>query len=388
MGVQAAPAYIADPTFNHPAELDRNVLEGIFSRSGAVDPGHFELSVGVGTRAISVFAGKFIIEGTENATQGSYFVWSDAQETTLLAAAVGNPRIDSFILRVADNQYGTIGGSPQAYIDVVQGVAAGSPTARPDSDFNVGGPFYIPGGWWRLGDVRVNVADTGSIPAGQITNNYAYCRPPGSLLIIPSTKRPLVPSIGDTVAETDTGLRRYWNGSSWQMLTPYQSTVQLGSAASEINMTGIPSTLRRLDVRYGIRCAAVAQADNLLMRVNNVSSGHGYTQNIQQNVTNNPSANSQGGNHFPIGIVVGASAPAGFVGSSHIRVANWHAPGGTGRPHFVWQSGAYGTTATNAYNEYGEGWYNNAGPYTSLRFFTLGGSNLEAGSWVTVEGWE
>jgi len=387
MGVQAAPGYIADPTFNHPAELDRNILEGIFPRSGAVDPGHFELSVGVGTRAISVFAGKFIIEGTENATQGSYHVWSDAAETTLLAAAVGNPRIDSCILRVADNQYGTIGGSPQAYIDWVQGVAAGSPTARPDSDFNVGGPFYIPGAWWRLGDVRVNVADTGSIPAGQITNNYSYCRPPGSLLLVPSTKKPVVPTLGDQVFETDTNIRRSWTGSAWQMITPYQNTIQLGSAASEINMTGIPSTLRRLDVRYGIRASVAAQAENLLMRVNNVSSGHGYTQTIQQNVTLNASANSQGGNHFPIGIVTASSAPAGFVGSSHIRIANWHAPSGA-RPHFIWQSGAYGTTVANAYNEYGQGWYNNAGPYTSLRFITLGGGNLEAGSWVTVEGWE
>jgi hypothetical protein len=253
MGVQAAPGYIADPTFNHPAELDRNILEGIFPRSGAVEPGNFLLSVGVGTRAIAVAPGRFVIEGTENATQGSYFVWSDAIETYLLAAAVGNPRIDSFILRVADNQYGAIGGSPQAYIDVVQGVASGSPSARPNSDFQVGGSFYVPGAWWRLGDVRVNVADTGSIPAGQITNNYAYATPPGQLLLLTSLQRPLVPSLGDRIQETDTGLSRYWNGSAWQMSGSYQNTIQLASANSEINMTGIPSTLRRLDVRWALR---------------------------------------------------------------------------------------------------------------------------------------
>lgn len=387
MGVQAAPGYIADPTFDHPAELDRNILEGMFPRSGAVDPGDFELSVGAGTRAIAVSGGRFIIEGAENATQGSYFVWSDATETKLLSAAVGNPRIDTFLLRVEDNQYGTIGGVPEAYIDVIQGVAAGSPTARPNSDFQVGGPFYIPGGWWRLGDVRVNVADTGSIPAGQITNNWSYARAPGHSLIIPSTKRPLAPSFGDVIHETDTGIRRFYNGSSWQMAAPFLSSQQLGSAASEINMTGIPSTLRRLDVKWGVRTAAAVQGNYLMCRVNNVNTNHVYTQMIQQNVTNGPSQNAQGATAFPVGLVAGASAPAGFIGSGHLRVSGWHAPGGM-RPHFVWQSGSYGTTTTNAYNEFSQGSYNNAGPYTSLRFIMIDGSNMEAGSWVTVEGWE
>lgn len=387
MGLKVEPAYIGQTGYNHPVELDRNLLEGLFQRAGSLRYGEFALSQGVGTRAIAVSGGRYFILGAENAQQGGYFVWSDATETFLLAAAVGNPRWDTIIVRVIDDQYGSISGAPRAEFAVVQGVASGSPTPRPDSDFNVGGSFYIPGAWSRLGDVRVNVADTGSIPTGQIDTMNRHVRPPNSNVLCLSTRRPTDPVLGDRIHEVDTDMRRMWDGTSWRQTEAWTKTIQLVSAAADINMTGIPSTLRRLSVTWGIRSTAAAQAENLLMRVNNVSGNHGYNQTIQQNVTSSPSANSQGANHFPVGIITAATAPAGVVGSGHVRVVNWHAPGGF-RPHFIWQSGAYGTTATNSYNEYGEGWYNAAGPYTSLRFLPLTGANLDASSWVSVEGWE
>src|SRR5688500_3969327 len=163
MGLQAAPAYIGQAGFQHPVELDRNLIEAIFGRTGVVRVGHFVVSVGVGTRAIAVSPGQAVLVGTENAQQGAYFVWSDATETFLLGAAVGNPRIDSLILRVIDPQYGSITGQPRAELEVVQGVSAASPVQRPDSDFNPGGTYYRPGAWHRLSNIRVNTTDTTSI---------------------------------------------------------------------------------------------------------------------------------------------------------------------------------------------------------------------------------
>lgn len=386
MGLQAVPGYIASPGFQHPATLDRNLVEAIFGgRGGAARYGQFVVTPGVGTRAIQVSPGAYHLLGTENAQQGGYFAWSDTADTFLLAAGVGNPRIDTLLLRVHDDQYGSIPGSPGAYFDVVQGVAAASPTARPDSDFNVGGSFYVPGAWARISDNRVNVGDT-SIPGGQITNANRYARRDGWVLCA-STARPLDPVLNDRIHETDTGIRRMWNGTFWSQVESWVNTTELASPASEINMTGIPSTFRTLDVRWSLRHVAAVDAAFILCKVNNAAVNHIYTQNIQQNVTNGPSQNNSGAVGFQVGLATGASAPAGFMGSGHMRVNGWHAPSGA-RPHFLWQSGAYATNATVAYNEYGQGTYNAVGPYTSLRFVMASGSNFAAGSWVKIEGWE
>jgi hypothetical protein len=387
MGLKVEPGYIGQTGYLHPVELDRNLLEGLFQRSGGVRYGDLAISQGVGTRAIAVASGRYFILGQENAQQGGYFVWSDAVETFLLAAAVGNPRIDTLLVRVIDDQYGSISGAPRAEFAVVQGVASGSPTARPDSDFNVGGSFYIPGGWARLGDVRVNVADTGSIPTGQITTRNRYVRPPSGYVICNSTDRPSDPVIGDRIHELDTDFRRMWTGTFWRQIEAWSSTVEIGADAAQIDITNIPPTLRRLDVRWGIRSMTVADSQFLLCRVNNASANHFYSNNIMQNVSNNPSTNVQGNNNFSVGLVPGTTAPTNFIGSGHMRVAGWHAPG-SNKPHFVWQSGMYGTTTTTTYNEYGQGTYGGAGPFTSLRFLMLAGANIKANSWVSVEGWE
>ena len=386
MGLQAVPAYIAASGFQHPATLDRNILEKVFGgRTGATRAGEFLVYPGGGTRAISVEPGGYHIVGTENSQQGGYFAWSDAAEVFLLAAAVGNPRIDTLLLRIHDDQYGTIPGSPGAYYEVVQGVAAASPTARVDADFNVGGSFYVPGAWARISDVRVNVGDV-AIPGGQITNTQRYARHNG-WTICSSGTRPTDPVINDRIYEYDTDMRRRWNGTAWVQCEAWTKVIQLVSPAAEINMTGIPSTLRSLDVKWSCRHVAAVEANFMLCKVNNAGANHVYTQTIVQNVTTGNTANSQGGVGFPVGLITGASAPAGFTGSGHLRVDSWHAPNSQ-KPRFIWQSGAYGTTAATAYDEIGQGTYNAAGPYTQLRFVMLSGSNFDTGSWVTIEGWE
>lgn len=389
MGLQVAPGYIADPTFQHPAELDRNILEAKWPRTGMVNPGDFLLSVGVGTRAIAVAPGAYVIEGVENSTQGSYFIWSNTADTFLLAAAVGNPRIDSFILRVYDNQYGTIGGVPRAEIEVVQGVAAGSPVARTDSDFNTGGSFYQPGAWARLGDVRVNLADTGSIPAGQITPKYWYATPPGQEIICTVASRPTNQVTGDRIYETDTTFKRRWTGSAWTQDSPWRATQQLGSTAATITFSGIPSTLKFLRATWSLRGTNAGSIVNLRLRLNsNSGSVYNYNRQSQLNGTNSPAVvNDQGLTYFPLGLIPAASpGVTNSMGGGTTEIVGWHMPNNK-RPQVLWRSGVYATSSVDAFYEQGQGMYQADGPLTALEFAATTGS-LAADSHVELEGWE
>jgi len=307
MGLKVEPAYIGQSGYDHPVELDRNLLEGLFQRSGAVRFGDFAISQGVGTRAVAVAPGRYFLLGTENAQQGGYFVWSDAVETSLLGAAVGNPRIDSFILRVHDDQYGSIPGSPQAKIDVVQGVAAGSPTARPDSDFNVGGSFYVPGAWVRLGDVRVNTADTGSIPPGQITTANRHIRPPGGYCLCTSTTRPSDPVYGDKIHETDTHLRYWYDGAAWKgmptgIIARHRRTTSSTGTTSEVGVVRLDGIPLKAGRRYRVSTNKLG--------FNSTVTGDTMVARLRMNTAGNATTSS--------GIMVGGEAQFEEVDSA------WH----------------------------------------------------------------
>lgn len=216
MGLQTVPAYIGKTGYTHPVETDRNILRSLSgARTGLVRFGDFAVTPTATSGQISIARGAAFLLGVESNLQGSYHVWSDAAVTASFAAASGNPRIDSLILRVSDDQYGTIPGSPQAYFEVVQGVAAGSPVARADSYFNSGGGGYVPGAWFRIVDVRRNLGDT-TVPSGNITHNKRYSRYTiGDTLIPDGNSFPTDALTRDEVVRLDTGMRYWYDGSVW-----------------------------------------------------------------------------------------------------------------------------------------------------------------------------
>jgi hypothetical protein len=197
MGLQPVPLYIGEALFNNPVENDRNLLELLFSRTGLMRVGHFKVTPTGTARQVSVAAGGAILVGVESSTQGAYMVWSDAADTYTFAAAAGNPRIDTLVMRAIDEQYGSDPGISRSEIEIVQGVAAASPTARADSYFNVGGAAYKPGAWYRLADVRINLVD-GVLPSGQITEPLQYARV-GGWVVCTSTTRPTDQQAGDRI---------------------------------------------------------------------------------------------------------------------------------------------------------------------------------------------
>lgn len=238
MGLQSAPGYIGDPGFDHPVELDRNMLEGIFGRTGRLRPGDFAVGKIVGALQATVSSGRAFLLGNENAAQGGYFVWSDIGETMAWPSPAGSPRIDTLLMRVRDNQYGAVGGSLGADWDIISGTPSASPVAVADVEFNAGGDFYEPGAWWRVADIRINPGDT-EINSGLITNFTNYVRNPLFRTPCLSSAFPTDAVAGDRAYATDTGVEWRWSGSKW--LTPEEQFVRKTADESVTNSIALQS---------------------------------------------------------------------------------------------------------------------------------------------------
>lgn len=245
MGLQSIPAYAR--VLSHPEITDRNVSAAIFGeRSGGVRPGDFAITPTGVTRQFTVAAGQAYIQGRENAQQGGYVAWSDVSENLLLSAPAASPRIDTLLLRIYDEQYGTLpSGTSRAQWDIVNGVAAASPNVRPDSDFLSGGSQYVPGAWWRVADFRSNPGDT-TIPLGQIYPTLTHARVGGTTygnLALSTTGfggRPTDATAGDRFYDLAGRLWYTWNTSlskwiredEWKaetVSTPVSSNTQINA---------------------------------------------------------------------------------------------------------------------------------------------------------------
>lgn len=389
MGLQSTPAYAQ--SIGSPANLDRQTLAAMAgARSGVYRYGNFALTPGGVTRQVNVAGGRAFIMGRENSQQGGYFVWSDASEVLSFPAPSASPRIDTLLLRVLDDQYGTITGLPRAYWDIVQGVPGASPSARPDSDFLSGGPFYLPGAWWRAADVRTNTIDT-TVPAGQIYPTMDHVRVPGGDTLCLSTAnaagfggRPTDPAYNDYIRETDTDIRRRWNGSAWVMAEPWKKTVTLG-AAGALSVTGIPGTLREVRVLIQGRCNVAAAYQDFGWQVNNIT-GVNYRHEfiyLQNNTLPVGAVGNLNANSARAGAVPGTTGTnTTLLSAIEILFPGWNTTTG-------WlaslASGGYLDAASSVVDAKALGYCGATGPFTRLDF-PLASGLWAAGSTVTVIG--
>lgn len=220
MGLQSTPAYAR--ILSHPAELDRHLLKGLFNQSGALRYGDFTVAPTATTRQFSISSGHAFINGQESSQQGGYFAWSDASENQVVGAPSASPRIDTVLLRVYDEQYGTLpSGTSRAQWDIIAGTPNASPVALPDSTFLTGGSQYVPGAWWRLCDIRSNPGDT-VIPSNQIYPTNTFARMPGGVTLCSKAAsttgfggRPSSPVLGDRIYEIDTKMFYHYDGTAW-----------------------------------------------------------------------------------------------------------------------------------------------------------------------------
>jgi len=237
VGLQLQPAWIPlHPDLSqvqHPAELDRNLLEHFTGRAGVTRPGGFAGTVVPAAMQLTVAAGGAFIEGRENNTQGFYFAWSNASETLSWPASGGSQRVDSLILRVADPQYGTISGNSRVYWDAVAG-SGGS--ARPDSDFNSGGSQYVPGAWLRVFDVTVGAGVT-QLTQGNVVFKAGYANTTG---YVPYNTA-LAPTglyAGERRWNLDRSYSEEWDGSLWRVPA---TRVLKGKQITNSTMTALTS---------------------------------------------------------------------------------------------------------------------------------------------------
>lgn len=129
----------------HPAENDRLLLKSLLDSIGGVGPNHGVVGdldlrvIAVGSSmAVSVFGGGAFIQASEPGALGSYHVYNDGTKNVVIPAAdPTNPRIDLIVARVRDAQYS--GAVNSWAIEVVQGIAAGSPVqpAAPDNSLTL-----------------------------------------------------------------------------------------------------------------------------------------------------------------------------------------------------------------------------------------------------------
>jgi hypothetical protein len=361
MGLQTAPAYISLTGFNHPAELDRNIIEKISgNRTGAWRVGDFAVTPTGVAQQVSVAGGAATLVGVENATQGAYFAWSDAAETRTFGVPSGSARIDTLLLRVKDSQYGTIPGSPAAYWDIVAGVPSGSPVARVDADFNSGGSFYVPGAWWRVADVRINPGDT-TIPGGQITHNLRYIRAAGRVICTSAT-RPADPVIGDKVYETDTKYSREWDGTAWILKHPYVQNITLSSTTGSITFN-VPSNFRSVYITWRARSSQAAITDALMMRFNGDNgANYSYTMTQVNNGAVVGTASVGASTNIQVGVMVAASGAANNFATGVVELAGWDLSPNMNAVFRsdLWESGL------NSYYHHGGGLHYAAGTNASI----------------------
>lgn len=203
------PAYQQNASYT--ARDDRLIWGSLIPNHGKVS-GLNVLQNSTPGMAVRVTAGSAFVTMTAQAYQGVYHVVSTGVETVTLDPAHSSyARIDKIVLTVRDSAFG--GADNDAIIRVIKGAASSSP-AVPSTP-----PNSI-----VLATVRVNTKVTAVTTSNISVVNVAdiarvsYSLAPQSIKTL-STARPTQDlTDGMVILETDTGLTRFREGSTWKYL--------------------------------------------------------------------------------------------------------------------------------------------------------------------------
>lgn len=164
---------------------------------------------------------------------------------------------------------------------------------------------------------------------------------------------------------------------------PYIARQTLGGSAASVTFASIPSTLRRLAIRYAL-LGDSAGAYTLFGRVNGDSATHYNWQNITAINTTVTASNSAATTSGLCGSVVGTGTGAGQWVSGVVEIVGWDSPH-TGLA-WTFTCEALGGSTANFVMQTGGTQYVTAGPYTSFTLFPSTG-NFVTASDFQLEGW-
>lgn len=382
------PGFLQNAGATHTAEIMRGsysgLIGGVKTASGLVTRGGVAQGVGGNLQvtqngspnmSVNVASGQVYVPGTEGSKQATYSCINDATKNLTISAADGtNPRIDLVVAKVQDTLYS--GGTDSWSLAVVTGTPAGSPSVPTQPANSV-----------ALGQVLVGAGVT-SITNADITDRRYYMATAGGVITCPSTDRPSSTTVptGTIIYESDTGLHRKLVGSSWLLLSPYRVNNTLSGSTGTVTFSSIPTSLKRIEVRYTVRGDASANGD-LLLRVNG-DSGTNYSWQAFNAFTIGTSNSS---NTLQTSVLVGGipvGGGAGIWGIGRIDIVGWDAPHadqlmGIAHVGYIFNTtgGSNNTYTTFAYKG------TSASGYTSLSLIANAGSFI-AGSEFILEGWD
>lgn len=161
----------------------------------------------------------------------------------------------------------------------------------------------------------------------------------------------------------------------------YRTRITLTGLAASVTFSGIPSTLRRLVVRYTTRGDAVLAQQLVQIRING-DAGANYFSEFTTAIGAGVGANSETGTTLPrVGRMAGASATAGQFSTNKIDFVAWDGP----HPNYLgWVFRSF-VIAGGQITEDGAGQYSGAAPYNSITFFPQSG-NFVASCDFNLEG--
>lgn len=172
------------------------------------------------------------------------------------------------------------------------------------------------------------------------------------------------------------------------------SRTTLGGAAATLGVTGLDTTWEILFFRAHLRGAAVATSDTVRLRLGGASldttaaNYYGYNDNV---AGTGPTRSVQENLGATAGIFTGTYIPAASATASYFAdIWGWIQNGNQSAEYktgMFWNKYQLANTTGNVALQWGQGyWLNVANTLQQISFITASGSNIAAGSWLSVYG--
>lgn len=162
----------------------------------------------------------------------------------------------------------------------------------------------------------------------------------------------------------------------------YRASQLLGADAANVSFTGIPSTLKKIQIVWTAKCTLAASYGDMRMQINGASTAS-YFNNVHNQVNVTISSFNTAPTYATVGVIAAGTSGANNWSSGEIIIPGWDGPHNSLNLH--WHSHFFDSTANSVYGQGGCS-FTGAPPFVSLLLFPESG-NFKAASEFTVYGW-